>query len=104
MTPVVLSDEALAEIAAAAHWYEERQQYLGDRFLDEVDHTTLRIAARPRGFSRIALSDATLDVRRALLDVFPYAVVFTSLPAEVRVLAVSHTRRNPEYWLHRLEP
>jgi len=27
VTPVVISDEALAEIAAAAHWYEERQQH-----------------------------------------------------------------------------
>lgn len=38
-----------------------------------------------------------LDIRRALLPRFPYAVVFFELEAETRVLAVAHASRRPGY-------
>jgi hypothetical protein len=44
-----------------------------------------------------------LEVRRALLPRFPYALVFLELQAEIRVLAVAHAKRHPDYWLNRLQ-
>ncbi len=39
--------------------------------------------------------DATLEIRRALLARFPYALVFLVREDEVRVLAVAHAKRRP---------
>ena len=44
-----------------------------------------------------------LEVRRALLPRFPYALVFLELQTEIRVLVVAHAKRNPDYWLNRLQ-
>jgi hypothetical protein len=42
------------------------------------------------------------DVRRILLERFPYAVIVLCRPEETVVVAVAHTRRRPLYWLERL--
>jgi plasmid stabilization system protein ParE len=34
---------------------------------------------------------------------FPYALVFLELETEIRVLAVAHAKRHPDYWLNRLQ-
>jgi hypothetical protein len=41
-------------------------------------------------------------VRRQILKRFPYMVVFACRDEELVVVAVSHTRRKPLYWLNRL--
>jgi len=33
---------------------------------------------------------------------FPYALMFLELKTEIRVLAVAHATRHPDYWLNRL--
>ena len=57
---------------------------------------------RPRSFPRLQDVDATLEIRRALLARFPYALVFLVREDEVRVLAVAHAKRRPGYWLSRV--
>jgi hypothetical protein len=32
----------------------------------------------------------------------PFALVFTELPTEVRILAIAHAKRRPGYWLYRV--
>jgi plasmid stabilization system protein ParE len=41
------------------------------------------------------------DVRRALFRQFPYAVYYQSRPDTVRILAILHTSRRPDYWQSR---
>jgi len=43
-----------------------------------------------------------LEVRRALMSVFPYALIFLELKREIRVIAVAHTSRRPGYWIYRV--
>jgi hypothetical protein len=43
-----------------------------------------------------------LPVRRALVEGFPYALVFVVLGDSVQVLAMAHLHRIPGYWLQRL--
>jgi plasmid stabilization system protein ParE len=102
MKPLVLADEALAEMRDAADWYEEQRRGLGDRFLDEADCVLATVARRPKSFRRLATSAADLEIRRAFLDRFPFAVVFLEMAHEIRVVAIAHVRREPEYWLYRL--
>lgn len=54
-------------------------------------------------FPRFLDMPPDLDIRRTLLPRFPYAVVFIELGGEVRILAVAHTKRQPGYWLDRVQ-
>jgi toxin ParE1/3/4 len=93
VTPVRFAPEIPDELAEAVLWYEARKQGLGGDFLDEVEATLPLIGSRPRSFPRLQGVDATLEIRRALLDRFPYALVFLVQEQEVRILAVAHAKR-----------
>lgn len=58
------------------------------------------VAARPAAGSPLPAGR-----RRVLLRRFPYAVIYRELDAaRVRVLAVAHFRRRPDYWIARDRP
>ena len=103
MKLVSLSPEAVVELAEAASWYKTRQPGLAIRFLQEIDQTQQAIQSRPPSFPRLANTAVDLEIRRALLPRFPYALVFLELQTEIRVLAVAHAKRHPDYWLNRLQ-
>ena len=90
------------EAADAAIWYDDRRQGLGDEFLAEFRRALDRISSAPEGFSRLEGYAGEHDVRRCLLQRFPYLVVFMCRPEVIVVAAVSHVRRRPFYWLERL--
>jgi toxin ParE1/3/4 len=96
---VSLSHEAVGELAEAAAWYETRRDGLAIRFLQDIDQTRVAIQS-----PRLASTPDDLEIRRALLPRFPYALIFLELQTEVRVLAVAHVKRDPDYWLNRLKP
>lgn len=90
---------AQADIEAAAAWYEEQQSGLGLRFVDAVDHVLTRIRHTPLQFPEISA-----NVRRALLQTFPYAVYFRATEELVVIVAVLHLRRDPRKRRARTEP
>ena len=102
MKPVRLAPDAVSELGEAAAWYESREPGLASRFIEEVEQVLPTIGARPRSFARLLDTAADLIVRRALLPRFPFALVFTELDAEVRILAIAHAKRRPGYWLYRV--
>lgn len=89
--------EALAELHIAAEYYESRQAGLGARFLDMVDETLERITRDP-----LAWSPADEDVRRCLMRVFPFGILYTIEPELILILAVAHLAREPGYWVPRV--
>ncbi len=91
-----------AEAIAAALWYDDRQAGLADAFLAEMQAAFESIRSRPLSMSRLEYYAGTHEVRRCLMQRFPYAVIFLCRPDEVVVVAVAHTRRRPLYWLQRL--
>ncbi len=91
------------ELTEAASWYEARQPGLAIKLLQEIDQAEYAIQSRPHSFPQLANTSTDLVVRRALLPRFPYALVFLELQAEIRVLAVAHAKRHPNYWLNRLQ-
>jgi len=34
---------------------------------------------------------------------FPYSIIYTIEPDHIRILAVAHSKRKPEYWLSRTQ-
>jgi hypothetical protein len=43
-----------------------------------------------------------LPVRRRAVTRFPYHVVYLETGTEIRILAISHDRRKPDYWKDRV--
>jgi len=89
----VLSKKALKEIAVSWSWYEERLQYLGDRFVEEVKKTIIKIEENPHRYATKYKS-----YRQASVDTFPFLVIFriTERKKIVRIVSVFHTSRNPD--------
>jgi len=87
------------DAADAAVWYDDQRFGLGDEFLDELKDVLGRVQQAPEQAPRLEHYAGRRDVRRYLLKRFPYIVVFVCQPHEVIVVAVSHARRRPLYWL-----
>ena len=87
---------ALKEINEAVAFYDQRAAGLGSRFLRAID---AGLAAIERDPGRFAIFYA--DCRRFLVRDFPYRIIYRNNPGEIRILAISHTRRSPLHWLKR---
>jgi len=94
MVSIELRAEVEAELDRAVAWYAERGEHLARQLLVELDHAYTRIRENPRQFPIV-----TQDVRRALLERFPYGVYYVELATHrVEVIAVLHLMRQPESW------
>ncbi len=60
MLPLRIGEEAEAELAEAARWYESHRSGLGIDFLEAVDEAVIRIAEMPR----LARRSRALRMRR----------------------------------------
>lgn len=86
---------ASQELEAAVRWYEERRPGLGAEFFDAVSSTIALIADQPE------MGVVTGKARRALVDRFPYQIVYHLTPDDIVIVAVAHLKRRPNYWKHR---
>ncbi len=86
--------EHLEQIA----WFEQQQLGLGRRFLTEVESAIARACASPMQH-RV---ERAPDVRRVVVHGFPFAILFREVGGVIQILAISHYRRRPGYWLPRV--
>ena len=91
--------EALVELQEAASWYERRRPGLGFEFVEAVESTAARVVELPGAFPAILKSPL---IRSALIQQFPYAIVFSIREETIHVLAYAHAKRRPLYWAHRM--
>jgi plasmid stabilization system protein ParE len=94
---VIVRDEAEADIAEAAIWYERQSAGLGAEFVTAVDKCFAVIAQHPEAFPVIYRG-----ARLGLLRKFPYLAVYRVFPDLVSVVAVMHGRRHPRRWKARI--
>ena len=88
--------EALVEFEAAADFYAECQAGLEVRFIDAVSAAISHACDAPttwRSFDG--------EVRRVLVHVFPYAVLYFIEDGLISIIAVMHCGREPGYWKSR---
>ncbi len=97
MISVVFDPDAKAEFLAAVQYYESCQSGLGRRFKLFVHSAIQKIADTPFQYRLIHT-----HFRRYLLPKFPYAILFSIEPDNIRIIAVAHTKRKPGYWLRRI--
>lgn len=98
MKRITFHEEAEAEVIEAACYYEERSLGLGHSFLTKVKDAVNDIQANPDACQLVGD-----EVRRNLVQRFPYSVLYAIEKDRIRVMAVAHHKRRPEYWRYRLE-
>ncbi len=90
---LVISPAANRDIDVAMEWYEGVAGDLGDRFIADLQSRfgdILRSPLRPRLL-------AGRPVRRIYLNGWPYFIYYRIKEETVRVIAVIHTSRDPNY-------
>ena len=90
--------EALEEYRQAALWYAQREPEIALRFIASVEDAISRVLDAP---TRWRVIDE--DVRRCLIRVFPYAVLYTIEADFLLIVAIMHCSREPNYWKLRVE-
>lgn len=93
--------EAEAEMRGAAAWYEKQCEGLGAEFLVAVDSAIQRIARSPEMAPPLETLPDQRAIRRVVLDRFPFMIVYEACTSEIRILAIAHTHRKPNYWKDR---
>ena len=85
------------DLNSAISYYNELRPGLGDALRLEAYATIDRILLNSRQYAIVER-----DIRRCFLHRFPYSVLFCRVNDElVRILAIRHHRRHPEFGLTR---
>jgi plasmid stabilization system protein ParE len=84
-----INSSAQLDLKSAIDWYESKQFGLGKRFLNDFENTLIRIQSNPYIFQ------LENNSRNALLDIFPYLVIFEIDYQEIIILAIFNTHQNP---------
>ena len=79
-------------------FYESKQPGLGAAYLAEFETVMKRVCEGPHRFP----IEEEPDLRRILMNRFPFTLLYREKDGVVQVLAVAHQRRRPQYWLGRL--
>ena len=88
--------EAEAEFNETIEYYEECEHGLGYDFSIEVFAGIQKIVNYPTAWPVIEE-----DVRRCLVNRFPYGIIYSIEQSGIFILAVMHLRRHPDYWKNR---
>jgi toxin ParE1/3/4 len=90
---ISFAPEAREELFEVADYYESESPGLGVSFLAAVDRALEQLTVFPRS-SPIACGTARIKA----LPQFPYSLIYSLRPDQVRVLAVMNQKRRPLYW------
>lgn len=88
--------EARDELNGAVDFYEQTQSGLGLDFAEEVYAAIARIIKFPDAWSELSENS-----RRCLINRFPYALIYQIKNENLRIIAVAHLHRRPNYWKKR---
>jgi toxin ParE1/3/4 len=96
MRSVIFHQLAEQELLDAVFYYEEQETGLGLEYLGEVEHAVNFLIRYPEAGSRVRGT-----IRRLTLPKFPYSLLYRVLEKQIRILAVAHHKRKPQYWVDR---
>jgi toxin ParE1/3/4 len=94
---VTFHEDARAELAEASHYYEDRVPGLGQALIDDVEACVNEILEHPSACERVSKK-----LRRKVLSRFPYGLIYAVESDRIRIMAIAHFKRRPEYWRYRL--
>ena len=88
--------EADIDLTEAREWYSHQRDDLDLEFMQSIDNALSRVANNPLLFPVVYR-----DLRRVVVRRFPFAIFYNFTVDEVQVVAVFHSRRDPEMWKSR---
>lgn len=88
--------EAKEEFKKAIEYYETCESGLGYDFSIEVHAAIQNIVSYPTAWPTVEE-----DIRRCLVNRFPYGIIYSIERDGVFILAVMHQHRHPDYWKNR---
>ncbi len=89
--PLVAND-----LSSATEYYDGISGELGNRFRDSVRNRLRAVSARPESFAII--HD---QMRAALVDRFPYVLIFEDQADSVAILGIFHAASDQQGWFTR---
>lgn len=92
-----LHPEAQAEHNRQIVHYEDKFLGLGIRYHNSVVQAIKKACLNPTIYKKISAK----GVRKTPVLGFPFSVIFYQTEAQLYVLAITHVRRKPDYWLSR---
>ena len=95
---IIVRPEAEAEVQQAFDWYEEQSEGLGLEFLRAIEACLSGVTRNPFAYT-VAKG---LNVRRALVRRFPYALFYLVDDDAIVVIAVFNIKRQPIDWTKRV--
>ena len=102
MKVVRYDPDARAEFLDAVRWYARRNVVAAVRFDECVSRAEAAIGKAPHRWPLVNGVPRELNVRRRLVDGFPFAMVYVEFDREILILAVAHGKRRPGYWRERV--
>jgi plasmid stabilization system protein ParE len=97
LKPLKYHPAARQEIKAAHAWYRRKSVPAADGFLEELIPAIDRVQEQPTLYP-----PHLFGTQRAVLDRYPFSVVYRELLKEIQIVAVVHAKRRPGYWSGRL--
>jgi len=86
-----------AELAEARQWYAHQRADLDIEFMESIKDALSRIVRNPRLYPVVYRT-----LRRAVVRRFPFAIFYEVTSDEIQVIAVFHSRRDPDIWKSRV--
>ena len=93
---VELISEAQVDLLGAVEYYEDQVEGLGLDFEKEIRNALRIIQQSPEMWPK-----RHRGVRRYRVERFPYVIHYKVMTDCIRVIAVAHTSRRPDYWKKR---
>ena len=96
--PLILTEKAQEDLDDAFQWYEDQEPELGKEFIRCIDAKIAELNRHPL-HHQVVQSD---QVRRALINRFPFSIYFVNEEELITIFAILHQRRSPKFWKSRI--
>lgn len=96
---LVVSLNAELDTLETAEWYEKQADFLGNKFLGELQTTFDKILSFPEASG---WHNKYMRIRKHRLPHFPYNVFYLFEKSEIRIIAVLHLSRSSRFVKRRL--
>lgn len=102
MKEIEFAPAASAELKAAVDHYELERPGRGRRFAAAVERALTLISEFPMAGPAYRKVRPEHSVRHRIVRGFPFVLAYRVLGDRIRIDAVTHMRRRPGYWHHRV--
>jgi toxin ParE1/3/4 len=100
--PLIIEEGAEVEFEEAAERYDAEDPAVADRFVQSVLAVMESVHRSPREWPLAPTIPDRFGVRRRLVPVFPFSVVYKELERAIWIVAIAHGKRRPAYWGKRM--